>query len=54
MNASDQAALDKIREGFQNVIPRIVQEGNTVKITQGTETITLPIVQSVVSSTIMK
>jgi hypothetical protein len=47
-------ALADIKQGLQNVVPRIVQEGNTVKMTQGTETYTFPISQPVTSNTIMK
>ena len=47
-------ALADIKQGFQNVIPRVVQEGNIVKITQSGETFTLPLAAPVTSTIIMK
>ncbi|QIW88483.1 hypothetical protein [Pseudanabaena phage PA-SR01] len=47
-------ALADIKAGLQNVLPRTIKEGNTVKITQGSETITLPLAAPVTSTTIMK
>ncbi len=53
--AQDYAqALADIKQGLQNVVPRIVQEANTVKLTQGSETFTFNISQPVTSTTIMK
>lgn len=49
----DQALAD-IRQGFQNVLPRVQALGDKVVITQGNESITLPISPVVVSTTIMK
>ena len=47
-------ALADIKQGFQNILPRIVQEGNVVRMTQGTETYTFPIAQPVTSTNIIK
>ena len=47
-------ALADIKQGFQNILPRVVQEGNTVKMTQGTETYTFPVSQPITSNTILK
>jgi len=47
-------ALADIKQGLQNVVPRIIKEGNTVKLTQGTETFTFNIAQPVTSNTILK
>jgi phage host-nuclease inhibitor protein Gam len=47
-------ALAAIKAGLQNVVPRVVQEGNRVKLTQGSETFTFNIVTSVTNTTIMK
>lgn len=47
-------ALADIRAGLQNVIPRVQTLGDKVVITQGNESITLPISPVVVSTTIMK
>jgi len=47
-------ALADIKQGFQNVLPRIIREGNMVRMTQGTETFTFNTTQSVVSTTILK
>lgn len=47
-------ALADIKQGFQNVIPRIVQEGNIVKMTQGTETFNFSVSIPVTSNTIIK
>ena len=47
-------ALADIRAGLQNVLPRIVQEGNRVKLTQGSETFTFNVVTAVTSTNILK
>jgi hypothetical protein len=47
-------ALADIKQGLQNVIPRVVQEGNRVKLTQGSETFTFNIAQPVTSTNILK
>jgi hypothetical protein len=47
-------ALADIKQGLQNVVPRIVQEGNTVKLTQGSDTFTFSIATPVTSTTIIK
>jgi hypothetical protein len=47
-------ALAAIKAGLQNVVPRVVQEGNRVKLTQGSETFTFNIVTPVTNTTIMK
>lgn len=47
-------ALAAIKQGFQNAIPRVLQSGDKVIITQGSESITLPISLSVTSTTILK
>lgn len=47
-------ALADIKQGFQNAIPRIIKEGNMVRMTQGTETFTFNVTQSVTSNTILK
>ena len=47
-------ALADIKAGFQNVIPRVQTLGNKVVITQGNESIMLPISPVVTSITIMK
>ena len=47
-------ALADIRAGLQNVIPRVLREGNKVVITQGNESVTLPISSPVTNTTIMK
>ncbi len=47
-------ALADIKQGLQNVVPRIVQEANTVKLTQGTETFTFPVSTPVTSNNILK
>jgi hypothetical protein len=49
-----EQALTDIKQGFQNVIPRIVQEGDKVTMVQGTEVFTFNISQPVTSTTIMK
>lgn len=47
-------ALADIKAGLQNVLPRIIKEGNMVRMTQGTETYTFNITQPVTSTTTMK
>lgn len=47
-------ALADIRQGFQNILPRIIKEGNMVRMTQGTETFTFNVTQPITSTTIMK
>ena len=47
-------ALADIRAGFQNVLPRIIKEGNVVRMTQGSETYTFNIAQPVTSTSILK
>ena len=47
-------ALAAIKEGFQNILPRVLREGNTIKMTQGKETFSFPIATPVTSTTIMK
>jgi hypothetical protein len=47
-------ALADIRQGLQNVVPRIVGSGDKVVITQGNESISIPISPVVTSTTIMK
>ena len=49
----DQALAD-IRQGFQNVLPRVQTLGNKVVITQGNESITLPISPVVTNTNILK
>jgi hypothetical protein len=47
-------ALADIKLGLQNVVPRIVQEGNAVKLTQGSETFTFNISTPTTSTNILK
>ena len=47
-------ALANIKQGFQNVIPRVIQEGNVIKMTQGSETYTFNVSQPITSTTIIK
>jgi hypothetical protein len=47
-------ALAAIKQGLQNVVPRVVQEGNRVKLTQGSETFTFNIATPVTNTTVMK
>lgn len=47
-------ALADIKQGFQNVLPRIIKEGNMIRMTQGTETYTFNIAQPVTSTNILK
>ena len=49
----DQALAD-IRQGFQNAIPRVLQSGDKIVITQGNESITLPISPVITNTTIIK
>ena len=47
-------ALADIKQGFQNVIPRVQALGDKVIITQGNESITLPISPIVINTNILK
>lgn len=47
-------ALAAIKQGFQNILPRISQSGNKVTMVQGTEIFTFPVVNPVTNTTIMK
>lgn len=47
-------ALADIRQGFQNVLPRVSQSGNKVTMVQGTEIFTFNIAQPVTSNTTLK
>ena len=49
----DQALAD-IRAGLQNVIPRVQALGDKIVITQGNESITLPISPVITNTTIIK
>ena len=47
-------ALAAIKQGFQNILPRISQSGNKVTMVQGTEIFTFNIAQPVSLNTILK
>ena len=47
-------ALADIRAGLQNVIPRVQALGDKIVITQGNESITLPISPVVTNTNILK
>jgi hypothetical protein len=47
-------ALADIKQGFQNVVPRVSQSGNKVTMVQGTEIFTFNITQPVTSTNILK
>ena len=47
-------ALADIKQGFQNILPRVSQSGNKVTMVQGTEIFTFNIAQPVTSTNILK
>jgi hypothetical protein len=47
-------ALADIKQGFQNVVPRVQTLGDKIVITQGNESITLPISPVVTNTNILK
>ena len=47
-------ALADIKQGFQNVIPRVSTSGDKVTMVQGTEIFTFNISQPVTNTTVMK
>lgn len=47
-------ALADIKQGFQNVIPRVQSLGDKIVITQGNEIITLPISPVITNTNILK
>jgi hypothetical protein len=47
-------ALAAIKQGFQNIVPRIQASGNKIVMTQGNDTFTFSIVNPVTNTTIMK
>lgn len=49
-----EQALADIKQGLQNILPRISQSGNKVTMVQGTEIFTFNIAQPVTSNTILK
>jgi hypothetical protein len=49
-----EQALADIRAGLQNVIPRVQTLGDKIVITQGNESITLPISPVVTNTNILK
>lgn len=53
-NIDYSKALADIKQGFQNAIPRVQALGDKIIITQGNESITLPISPVVTSTTVMK
>lgn len=47
-------ALADIKQGFQNIIPRVQVSGNKIIMVQGNDTFTFPVVVPVTNTTIMK
>lgn len=47
-------ALADIKQGFQNIVPRISQSGNKIIMVQGNDTYTFSVVAPVTNTTIMK
>jgi hypothetical protein len=47
-------ALADIKQGFQNATPRVQALGDKIVITQGNETVTLPISPVVTNTNILK
>jgi hypothetical protein len=47
-------ALADIKQGFQNAIPRVQALGDKIVITQGSESITLPISPVVINTNILR